>query len=51
MMKTVLKWGAIALLVFFVVTQPASAADVVHSLGEWAVIIANGMATFVGNVV
>ncbi len=51
MLKTVLKWGAIALLVFFVVTQPADAANVAHSIGDWVVMIANGMATFVSNVV
>ncbi len=51
MLKTVLKWGAIALLIFFVVTQPAEAASVVHSLGDWLVMAANGVSTFVSNVV
>lgn len=51
MIKTILKWGAVALLVFFVVTQPASAADVVHSLGDGLVNIASGFSTFVSNVV
>ncbi len=50
-MKKFLKWGAIALLVFFVVTQPASAADVVRSLGDGLVTVANGFSTFVTNVV
>ncbi len=51
MLKSVIKWGAIALLVFFVVTQPASAADVVRSLGDGLVSIANGFSAFIANVV
>ncbi|MFG1926168.1 hypothetical protein [Cryptosporangium sp. NPDC048952] len=50
-MKKFLKWGALALLVFFVVTQPADAAGVVRSLGDGVVNIASGMSAFVTNLV
>ncbi|SHN44972.1 hypothetical protein [Cryptosporangium aurantiacum] len=49
-MKKFLKWGAVALLVFFVVTQPADAAGVVRSLGNGLVNIASGMSAFVTNL-
>ena len=50
MLKKVLKWGAIALLVFFVVTQPGDAAGVVRSLGNGMVNIASGVSAFVTNL-
>jgi hypothetical protein len=49
-MKKFLKWGAIALLVFFVVTQPADAAGVVRSMGDGLINIASGMSAFVTNL-
>ncbi|WP_170323914.1 hypothetical protein [Cryptosporangium phraense] len=49
-MKKFLKWGAIALLVFFVVTQPGDAAGVVRSLGNGMVNIASGFSAFVTNL-
>ncbi|GAA3382758.1 hypothetical protein [Cryptosporangium minutisporangium] len=49
-MKKFLKWGAVALLVFFVVTQPADAAGVVRSMTNGLVNIASGMSAFVTNL-
>ena len=49
-MKKFLKWGAIALLVFFVVTQPSDAAGVVRSLGGGLSNIATGFSAFVTNL-
>lgn len=34
-MKKILKWGAIALLVFFVVSQPGDAAGLLRAIGSW----------------
>lgn len=49
-MKMFLKWGAIALLVFFVVTQPGDAAGVVRSIGTGLTNIASGFSAFVTNL-
>jgi hypothetical protein len=49
-MKKFIKWGLIALLVFFVVTQPSDAAGVVRSLGNGLTNIASGFSAFVTNL-
>jgi hypothetical protein len=49
-MKKFLKWAAIALLVFFVVTQPGDAASVVRSMGNGLTSIASGFSAFVTNL-
>lgn len=50
MLKTVIKWGLVALLVFFVVTQPADAANAVHVGLDGAKSIASGFSAFVANL-
>ena len=49
-MKKFIQWGLIALLVFFVVTQPNDAAGVVRSLGAGLTNIASGFSAFVTNL-
>ena len=50
-MKKLLTWGAIAFVIFYLVTQPTSAAGVVHGglalLGQ----AAHSLATFVNSLV
>jgi hypothetical protein len=45
-----LKWGLIALLVFFIVTRPGDAAGVVRSIGDGLSNIATGVSSFVTNL-
>lgn len=49
-MSKYFKWGAIALLIFYVVTQPANAAGLVHSAIGGLENIGTGMGQFVTNV-
>jgi hypothetical protein len=48
--KKVLGWGALAFLVFYIVTQPAAAAGVFKAIGSGLASIANGFGSFVGNL-
>jgi len=50
MLKKVLTWSGIALLVWFIVSQPQSAASVVRSMGTGLQDIAEGFGTFVSNL-
>jgi large-conductance mechanosensitive channel len=49
-MKKVLNFAVIAFLVFYVVTQPHQAANVVTQIGHWLQHIAIGMGNFVSNL-
>ena len=49
-MKKALSWIAVAFLVFYIVTQPGDAANLLRSLGEGLRDIATGFGTFVSNV-
>ncbi len=49
-MGKVVKWGLVALLVFYVVTQPAAAAGIVHSAIGGLQNAATGVGSFVTNV-
>jgi hypothetical protein len=49
-MKAVMKWGLIAILVFFIVTRPGDAAGVVRSIGSGLASIATGVSAFVTNL-
>jgi hypothetical protein len=51
MLKKVLTWGLVAFLVFFIAYRPASAANVVKSLGSGLVDIATGVGDFFSNLV
>jgi hypothetical protein len=50
MIKTVIKLVLVALLVFYVVTQPVSAAHTAHYLGSMLATAASGATTFVSNL-
>jgi hypothetical protein len=49
-MQKVLKWGGIALLVFYVATQPQNAAGIVQSIVGGLETAATGFGQFVTNV-
>lgn len=49
-MSNALKWGGIALVVFYVVTQPANAAGIVHSAIGFVQNIGVGIGQFITNV-
>jgi hypothetical protein len=46
MVKKVLTWAIVAFLVFFVVSRPASAAQVVKSIGSGVLGIGQGFGDF-----
>jgi hypothetical protein len=49
-MKKLLTWGAVAFVVFYLVTQPAGAAGVIH--GAWHILgsAGHGLSRFVNSV-
>lgn len=49
-MKKILKFGGIALLIFYVVTQPKQAAGIVHSIGNGLQTAAVGFGQFITNL-
>ena len=51
MPKKILKWGALAFLVFFVAYRPQSAANIVSTLGNGLLEMANGVGEFFSTVV
>lgn len=50
MLRRVLTWGGVALLIWFIVSQPQSAASVVRSMGTGLQDIAEGFGAFVSNL-
>jgi hypothetical protein len=48
--KKIVKWGGIALLVFFVASRPQSAAGIVHSIGSTLMNAASGLGDFFATV-
>ena len=50
MPKNGLKFGGIALLVFYVVTQPQNAAGIVHSIGNGLEAAAAGFGQFINHL-
>lgn len=50
-MRKVLGWGSVALLIWFVVTQPANAAKVVRGIGSGLAYIATQFGSFITNLV
>jgi len=51
MLKKVLTWSLVAFLVFFVVSRPTAAAQVVKSLGSGIASIGHGFSDFFTNLV
>lgn len=49
-MNKYVKWGLVGLLVFYLVTQPAAAAGLVHGAFGFLHDTATGVGTFVTNV-
>ena len=49
-MKKALSWVGVAFLVFYIVTQPGDAADLLRSLGDGLRDIATGFGTFISDV-
>jgi len=45
-LKQILQWAAIALIIWWVIVQPASAAHVVHNIGTFLSSAAHGISTF-----
>jgi hypothetical protein len=46
-----IRYGAIAFVIFFVVTAPDSAASIVHNILGWLQNIGDGASSFVSNTV
>jgi len=46
-----IRYGAIAFVIFFVVTAPNSAADLVHTVLGWLEDIGDGVSSFVSSTV
>jgi hypothetical protein len=51
MLKKVLTWGLVIFLVYFVVSRPTAAADMVKTIGNWIVDMARGFGDFISSVV
>ena len=51
MVKKVLTWALVIFLIFFVVSRPASAAQVVKSIGNGLLSIGTGFGNFFSNLV
>jgi hypothetical protein len=51
MVKKVLTWALVAFLVFFVVSRPTAAADVVKSIGSGILGLGRGFSDFFTNLV
>jgi hypothetical protein len=45
-LKTVLGWLALAFVLWWIISEPASAAHVVHNIGVFLTDAAHGIATF-----
>ena len=50
-MKKLLTWGAIAFVIFYLVTQPTSAAGVIHGAWHGLGTAGHALATFVNSLV
>jgi hypothetical protein len=48
--KKILAWGIVIFLIFYLVTQPAGAANVIHSAFDALKTIGNSLATFVNSL-
>jgi hypothetical protein len=48
--KKVGTWALVAFLVFYVVSQPTQAAQMVRRLGDGVMSIANGFGSFISNL-
>jgi hypothetical protein len=46
----ILKWAAIAFLIWWVVQQPANAAHLVHNIGTFLTNAAHGLSNFVTSI-
>jgi hypothetical protein len=47
---TILKWAALAFLVWWVVTEPTNAAHLVHNIGTFLTTAAHGLSNFVTSI-
>jgi hypothetical protein len=51
MPKKILTWAAVIFLVYFVVTRPTAASDIVKSIGGWLVDMGRGFGDFFQGIV
>jgi len=49
-LKTVIGWLAVAFILWWIIVEPASAAAVVHGIGNFLSNAAHGIATFVASL-
>ncbi len=47
---TILKWAALAFVVWWVVTEPTNAAHLVHNIGTFLTTAAHGLSNFVTSI-
>ena len=45
-LKTVLGWLAVAFIIWWIIVEPAAAAQVVHNIGAFLSTAAHGISTF-----
>jgi hypothetical protein len=49
-LKSVLKWAAVAFVIWWVVQQPSNASHLVHNIGDLLSRLATGFAGFVTSI-
>lgn len=49
-LKTILTWAGVAFAIWWVIQQPASAAHLVHNIGNLLTSAANGLSHFVAQI-
>ncbi len=48
--STILKWAAVAFVLWWVIQEPTAAAHLVHNIGSLLSQAAHGMSSFVANI-
>lgn len=49
-LSTVLKWAAVAFVLWWVIQQPTSAAHLVHNIGSFLTTAATGLSHFIATI-
>jgi hypothetical protein len=49
-LKTILTWGLVAFLIWWVIQQPTQAAHLVHNIGSFLTSSASGLSHFVSSI-
>lgn len=49
-LKTVLKWAAVAFVLWWIIQQPTSASHIVHNVGSFLTEAATGFSHFIASI-